>query len=56
MLMNNINEPNFESAILTKDKKLTENRKNIIELFEGYNDEYIPIEVDWGGSVGKELF
>lgn len=29
-------------------------RKNIAELFEGYNEEYVADEIDWGDSVGKE--
>ncbi len=28
--------------------------KNIKELFENYNKEYEPIEIDWGISVGNE--
>lgn len=31
-------------------------RKSIKELFNGYNEEYIPVEVDWGEPVGKEIW
>lgn len=30
-------------------------RKNIKELFEYWNGEYIPEEIDWGDPVGKEV-
>jgi len=31
-------------------------RTTIDELFEGYEDEYEPIHIDWGTPVGKELW
>jgi len=31
-------------------------RKTIDELFEGYNEDYEPIQIDWGAPVGKELW
>lgn len=35
-----------------KDKK----RKNIKELFENYNEEYEPVEIDWGKPEGEEIW
>lgn len=34
------------------DKK----HKTIDELFEGYEGDYKPEEIDWGEPVGKEIF
>ncbi|MCL1862248.1 MAG: AbrB/MazE/SpoVT family DNA-binding domain-containing protein [Defluviitaleaceae bacterium] len=31
-------------------------RKNIAELFEGYEDEYESVLIDWGAPVGKEIW
>ena len=31
-------------------------RPTISELFEGYEDEYMPIQIDWGTPVGKEIW
>ena len=31
-------------------------RKTISELFEGYEDEYEPVSIDWGTPVGKEIW
>ena len=30
-------------------------RQTINELFEGYDGEYEPVEIDWGKPVGKEI-
>ena len=30
--------------------------KSIEELFEGFEGEYEPIEIDWGKPVGKEIW
>lgn len=30
-------------------------RKNIIELFEGFDGEYIPVNIDWGKPMGEEI-
>ncbi len=30
--------------------------KSIEELFENYNDEYVPEEIDWGTPTGKEIW
>jgi len=31
-------------------------RPTISELFEGYEDEYESIQIDWGTPVGKEIW
>lgn len=31
-------------------------RKNIRDLFEDYDGDYIPIEFDWGTPVGGEIW
>ena len=31
-------------------------RTTISELFEGYEGEYEPIQIDWGAPVGKEIW
>jgi len=31
-------------------------RPTINELFEGYEDEYEPVQIDWGVPVGKEIW
>ena len=31
-------------------------RKSIDELFEGYEDDYEPIPIDWGTPVGNEVW
>ena len=31
-------------------------RPTISELFEGFEDEYEPVSVDWGVPVGKEIW
>lgn len=36
--------------------KKAEPRKNIIELFEDYEGEYKPSEIDWGEPVGNEVW
>jgi antitoxin MazE len=30
-------------------------RTTISELFEGYEDEYETVQIDWGAPVGKEI-
>ena len=32
------------------------NRKTIEELFEGYEGDYVPTEIDWGEPVGNEVW
>ena len=31
-------------------------RKNIVELFEGYDGEYKPTEIEWGIPIGEEIW
>ena len=41
-----------------KDKNNKEKhtkRKSIVELFDGYKDNYVPQEIDWGEDKGKEI-
>ena len=38
----------------TRDKE-SEHRASISELFDGYDGEYTPVDVDWGESVGTEV-
>lgn len=41
-----------DKIIIKKHSK----RKNIIELFDGYNGNYKPEEIDWGEPKGKEIW
>lgn len=49
-------------VILVEDDKLIiekakdKRRKNIKELFENYEGEYEPIEIDWGSPEGEEIW
>jgi|GEM_PF-1208047 len=36
--------------------KQAEQRRNIKELFADFHGEYAPIEIDWGSSVGEEIW
>ena len=31
-------------------------KKSIVELFDGFDDEYKPIEIDWGKAEGEEIW
>ena len=31
-------------------------KKNIKEIFEGYEEDYIPEEIDWGKKEGNEIW
>lgn len=33
-----------------------QDKQTIEELFEGYNGDYVPEEIDWGESVGEEAW
>ncbi len=49
------------SLNVDKDKIILEKikvpkRKNIIELFDGYEDDYSLSEFDWGEAVGEEIW
>ena len=37
-------------------KKAAPQRKTIEELFEGYDEEYEHIDMDWGNPVGNEIW
>ena len=49
-------------VILVEDNKLIiekakdKRRKNIKELFENYEGQYEPIEIDWGSPEGEEIW
>ena len=53
---------NEQIVIIVEDKKLIiekakENkRKNIKQLFEDYDGEYEPKEIDWGEPKGEEIW
>ena len=32
------------------------NRKNIVELFEGFDEEYKPTEIEWVIPTGEEIW
>ncbi|MDD4698931.1 MAG: AbrB/MazE/SpoVT family DNA-binding domain-containing protein [Oscillospiraceae bacterium] len=42
--------------LVIKKKEKTNTYKTIQERFENYNDEYEPIEIDWGAPVGDEIW
>lgn len=51
---------NEELSVIKEDDKLIikkhNKRKNIVELFDGYDGDYKPEEIDWGEAKGKELW
>lgn len=51
---------NDELSISKDDDKIIikkhNKRKSIVELFDGYNGDYKPEEIDWGETKGKELW
>lgn len=42
-------------TVIDKQNKDSKKRKTIIELFEGYDGDYKPSEIDWGEPVGNEI-
>ena len=61
ILLDTVNWSENEEIIITvEDGKLIiekiENRKNIKELFQDYEGEYKPEEIDWGSPVGDEIW
>ena len=53
------NEENPKRTVRHSTAKIIENKKthkSIEELFEGFEGEYEPIEIDWGKPVGKEIW
>lgn len=51
---------NEEIIILVENEKLiiekANNRKNIKELFKDYKGKYEPVEMDWGETLGDEIW
>lgn len=51
---------NEELVITAADDKLiierARKRKNIEELFQGYEGDYVPEEINWGAPVGNEIW
>ena len=51
---------NEEINMTTKNNKIiiekSKRRKNIIELFDGYEGEYEANELDWGDPKGEEIW
>ncbi len=53
---------NEKVNITTKDNKIIiekvtqADRKNIKELFAGFEGKYEPVQIDWGNPVGKEIW
>lgn len=51
---------NDELSISKDDDKIIikkhNKRKSIVELFDGYNEDYKPEEIDWGETKGKEIW
>lgn len=43
-------------TVIDEQNKDSEKRKTIIELFDGYDGDYKPSEIDWGEPVGNEIF
>lgn len=51
---------NEQLSVYAEEDKLVitkvDRRKNIKELFEGFEGVYTPIEIDWGKPVGEEVW
>ena len=47
---------NVEDGKLIMEKIKEPKRKNIKELFENYEGQYEPIEIDWGSPEGEEIW
>ena len=49
-----------ELVVSAKDDKLiiekANKRKDINELFYGFNEEYQPVDMDWGSPKGEEIW
>lgn len=45
-----------EKGKIILEKTIKEKRKNIKELFADFDEQYTPIEIDWGKPVGKEIW
>lgn len=42
-------------TVIDKQDKDSKKRKSIVELFEKYDGDYKPSEIDWGEPVGNEI-
>ncbi|MBR6925532.1 MAG: AbrB/MazE/SpoVT family DNA-binding domain-containing protein [Oscillospiraceae bacterium] len=53
---------NEKIVIIAQDNKIIieqaepKKRKTIDELFDGYNGNYVPEEIDWGDPAGGEIW
>ena len=62
ILLDTVNwSENEEIVIIVEDGKLVMEkakgkRKNIKELFKDYEEDYKPINVDWGEPEGEEIW
>ena len=62
IILDTVNWRENEKIILEVDdgkiiiEKAKEKRKNIKELFENYEGEYEPIDIDWGEPEGEEIW
>ena len=62
MLLDSVNWSDDEQIIIEVEdgklimEKAKGKRKNIKELFENYNEDYKPTEVDWGKLEGAEIW
>lgn len=45
-----------ENGKIVIEKIAQKERKNIKELFENFDGEYKPTDIDWGEPVGKEIW
>ncbi len=45
-----------KSSDNTLKNRADKKHKTIDDLFEGYEGDYKPEEIDWGEPVGKEIF
>ncbi|MCD8238272.1 MAG: AbrB/MazE/SpoVT family DNA-binding domain-containing protein [Clostridiales bacterium] len=52
--------PNTEITLTAEEDKIiirkSNSRKTIKELFEGYEGNYEPTQIDWGKPVGNEIW
>ena len=61
-LLDTVNWAEDEQIIIVADngkiimEKAKGRRKNIKELFENYDKEYEPVEIDWGNPEGEEIW
>lgn len=62
MILDAVNWSENEQIMIVVDngkiimEKAKARRKNIKELFENYNEEYEPAEIDWGEPKGGEIW